>query len=331
MFTVGMTLPAVFGTNVPKGNYADLTTKGWEAVLTWRDKVNLGSRPLGYEIRLTMSDYTSKIDKYNNPDQRLSDYYAGQTVGEIWGYTTAGFFTSAEDVKNSPKQNLFKASNTGQWLPGDIKFADLNGDGVIDNGNNTVASPGDMKVIGNTTPRYTYGIMLGADWNNFFFSGFFQGVGKQDWYPSSEANIFWGQYNRPYGDIPVSQLGNIWTETNPNAYFPRYVSRLASNANGTLIPPQTRYLQNVAYLRLKNIQLGYNIPRHLTSKIGSNAARVFVSAENLWTYSPLYKITKDLDVESAVPSDQVLTTSNNGDGYNYPMMKSFTCGLSITF
>ncbi|NBA84630.1 SusC/RagA family TonB-linked outer membrane protein [Emticicia sp. CRIBPO] len=331
MFTVGMTLPAVFGTNVPKGNYADLTTKGWEAVLTWRDKVNLGSKPLGYEIRLTMSDYTSKIDKYNNPDQRLSDYYAGQTVGEIWGYTTAGFFTSAEDVKNSPKQNLFKASNTGQWLPGDIKFADLNGDGVIDNGNNTVASPGDMKVIGNTTPRYTYGVMLGADWNNFFFSGFFQGVGKQDWWPGAEAGTFWGQYNRPYNKLPSWQIDNIWSESNPNAYLPRYRGYVAQNGQGELKQAQTKYLQNVAYIRLKNVQLGYNLPKVLIQKVGMNGARVFVSGENLWSYSPMYKITRDMDVESATASDQVVTSGTSGDGHNYPILKTFTVGLSATF
>ncbi|WP_229244179.1 TonB-dependent receptor [Emticicia sp. CRIBPO] len=331
MFTVGLTLPAVFGATAPKGNYADLETKGWEMMLSWRDKFMVNAKPFNYDVRLTLSDYSAVITKYNNPQKQLSDYYEGQKLGEIWGYTTAGFFTSAEDIKNSASQSLFRTAANGLWFPGDIKFADTNGDGQITPGTSRLENPGDRSIIGNSTPRYTYGVMLGADWNNFFFSSFFQGVGKQDWYPSSEANIFWGQYNRPYGDIPVSQLGNIWTETNPNAYFPRYVSRLASNANGTLIPPQTRYLQNVAYLRLKNIQLGYNIPRHLTSKIGSNAARIFVSAENLWTYSPLYKITKDLDVESAVPSDQVLTTSNNGDGYNYPMMKSFTCGLSITF
>ncbi len=192
--------------------------------------------------------------------------------------------------------------------------------------------PGDRSIIGNSTPRYTYGVMLGADWNNFFFSAFVQGVGKQDWYPSREASLFWGQYNRPYGDIPKSQLGNIWTEDNVNAYFPRYVSRIASNANGTLAAPQTKYLQNVAYMRLKNIQFGYNLPRALVSKISSSAARVYLSAENILSFSPLYKITRDIDVESAVASDQVFNPGgNSGDGYNYPILKSVTCGLSITF
>lgn len=339
MFTVGMTLPAVFGTDVPKGNYADLTTKGWETVLTWRDKFAVASKPLNYEVRFTMSDYQATIDKFNNPNKRLTDYYDGQKVGEIWGYETAGFFTSEEDIKNSPKQTLFKASNTGQWLPGDIKFRDLNGDGVINNGDNTVGNPGDRRIIGNSTPRYTYGVMLGADWNNFFISAFFQGVGKQDWWPGSEAGSFWGQYNRPYNKLPEWQLGNIWSADNPNAYLPRYRGYVSQNSAGELYQTQTRYLQNAAYLRMKNVQVGYNLPRLFIKKVGMNSARVFVSGENLLTWSPLYKITKDIDIENIGRSDAVLNppsssdpnSNNSGNGNNYPILKSFTFGLSATF
>ncbi|MHA8057352.1 SusC/RagA family TonB-linked outer membrane protein [Aquirufa nivalisilvae] len=332
MFTVGLTLPAVFGASSPKGNYADLETKGWEMLLSYNDQVNVASSPLKFNVRLTLSDYTAVIKKYNNPQKLLSDFYEGQVMGEIWGYTTAGYFTSADDVKNSAKQDLFRSANSGVWYPGDIKFVDSNGDGNITPGTSRVSNPGDRSIIGNTTPRYTYGIMLGADWKNFFFSAFFQGVGQQDWYPSREANLFWGQYNRPYGGIPKSQLGNIWKEDNVNAYFPRYVSRIASNANGTLSAPQTKYMQDVRYIRLKNIQIGYNLPSQLASKIGSTAARVYVSAENIWTASPLFKITRDIDVENAVASDQVFSPGgNSGDGYNYPLMKSVTLGLSITF
>lgn len=332
MFTVGLTLPAVFGATAPRGNYADLETKGWETMLSYRDKFSLGSKPFNFDVRLTLADYKAVITKYNNPQKLLNDYYEGQVLGEIWGYQTDGFFKSADDVKNSANQNLFRTASNGLWFPGDIKFKDTDGDGAITPGTSRIENPGDRSIIGNSTPRYTYGIMLGADWNNFFFSAFIQGVGKQQWYPSREANLFWGQYNRPYGDIPKSQLGNIWTEQNPDAYFPRYVSRIASNANGTLSAAQTRYLQNVAYMRLKNIQIGYNLPRTIISKIGASAGRVFLSAENIWSLSPLYKYTRDFDVESAVASDQVFNPGgNSGDAYNYPIMKSVTVGLSITF
>lgn len=331
MFTVGLTLPAVFGTTVPKGNYADLETKGWEWTLTWGDKFNVGSKPFAYEIRLSMADNQSTILKYNNPNKNLTDYYAGQKYGEIWGFVTDGFFTK-DNIGEASKQKLYKASTSGQWLPGDIKFKDVNGDGVIDIGNNTVTNPGDKVIIGNSTPRYTYGINLSAGWNNIFFGAFFQGVGKQDWWPGAEADYFWGQYNRPYNNVLKSQLGKIWSEENPNTYFPRYRGYSAQSGGAELNQVQTKYLQNVAYIRLKNVQVGYNLPYKLISKISMNSARVYVSGENLWTHSPLYKINgHNLDPESINGSDRVLTNGTNGNGNNYPILKSITFGLSATF
>lgn len=331
MFTVGMTLPAVFGTDVPKGNYADLKTTGWEATLAWRDEFSVGSRPFHYDIRLTIADYKAKVTKYNNPEKRLSDYYEGQTLGEIWGFETDGFFKSAEDIANSANQVLYKASTSGQLLPGDIKFKDLNGDHVINDGSKTVSDPGDRRIIGNSTPRYTYGINLGADWKSFFLSVFFQGVGKRDWDPGSEAAIFWGQYNRPYNKIPSWQLGNIWSEENPDTYLPRYRGYVAQNGSGELRQAQTKYLQNAAYIRLKNLQFGYSLPAAFVKKAGLSNVRLFLTGENLWSWSPLYKITKDLDVESLGRSDAITDDSNSGNGNNYPILKSVAFGLSASF
>jgi len=334
MFTVGLTAPAVFGATVPRGNYADLRTKGWELSLSWNDRFKNMAKPLSYGIRLTLADNTSKITKYNNPDQLLSDYYVGQTIGEIWGYETEGFFIDQADIDAHAKQApQMRASPTNIWYPGDIKLKDLNNDGFINIGTNRVSNPGDRKIIGNSAPRYNYGINLNADWNNFFFSTFLQGVAKQNWYPSTESEAFWGQYNRPYNNIPSFHIGNMWTPENTNAYFPRTMSRAASNSTTrTLGVAQTRYLQNVAYLRMKNIQLGYNLPKQWLSKIKASNARVYFSGENLLTYSPMYKITKSLDVENTGPSDQVFNPGgNSGDGYNYPMLKSFSLGLSLTY
>lgn len=335
MFTFGLTPPATFGADVPKGNYADLTTKGWEASLTWNDKIGNGKKPVRYNVRVVLSDNKSKIDRYNNPDKLLSDYYEGQTIGEIWGYETEGFFIDAADVASHAKQNpQMRASPSGLWFPGDIKLRDLNKDGLINVGENKANNSGDRRIIGNSAPRYMYGVNLGADWNNISFSVFFQGVGKQQWYPSTETEMFWGQYNRPYNNIPVFHLGNMWTPDNPNAYLPRTMSRAASsNTNRTLGIAQTRYLQNVAYVRLKNIQLGYNLPQAWISKIGARSLRVYFSGENLFTYSPMYKIVKNtIDVENAVPVDQDLNAgATNGDGYNYPILKGFSFGLNIGF
>jgi TonB-linked SusC/RagA family outer membrane protein len=331
MFTSGVELPAVFGAGSPRGNYADLETKGFELSVGWRDMFTLGARPLNYNVRVVVSDNVSTITKYNNPDKRLSDYYEGQRLGEIWGYVTDGFFTSAEQVRKSADQSLFNTTAQGIWRAGDIKFRDINNDGVINRGDNTLSSRGDLVVIGNELPRYRFGVNLGADYRNFFFNAFFQGVGKQNWYPSRGANTFWGQYNAPYGHTPVSQLGNIWTEENPNAYFPRYTGYIAFTAGGTLREVQTRYLQNVAYVRMKNLQVGYNLPAAITSKMRMSRASIYFSGENLFTYSPMHKITRDIDVENTGDSDQDLADSNQGDGLNYPMLKSYSVGLTITF
>jgi TonB-linked SusC/RagA family outer membrane protein len=333
MFTIGLTLPATFGATAPKGNYADLETKGWEISLLWRDKFNIAQKPFNYDIRLTLSDNKSEIKRYNNPDKLLSDYYEGQILGEIWGYETEGFFIDQADIDSHAKQSpQMRASPTNIWYPGDIKLRDLNNDGFINIGANKVSDSGDRRIIGNSSPRYAFGVNLGADWNNFFVSTFFQGVGKQDWYPSTEAEFFWGQYNRPYNNIPTFHLGNMWTPENTDAYFPRTMSRAASNATTReLGVAQTKYLQNIAYVRMKNIQIGYSLPKNLISKIGANEVKIYFSGENLWSWSPLYKIVKHLDVENTGPSDQLFTTTNAGDGYNYPMLKSLSFGLSVVF
>jgi len=331
MFTVGQTLPAVFGTDVPKGNYANLKTIGWEATISWRDQFKVADKPFQYGITAVISDYTATITKYNNTNNKLSDYYAGQKLGEIWGYENDGYWTAQNVGQAKAAQALFKASNSGTWLPGDIKFKDQNNDGVINNGTNTVADHGDMKIIGNSTPRYSYGLTLDANWNNFFFSTFFQGVGKQDWWPGAESDVFWGQYNRPYNFMPKSQVGKIWSEQNPDAYFPRYRGYIAQNGSGVLNAKQSKYLQNAAYIRLKNIQVGYNLPKTFISRAKLSAARVFLSAENLWAHSPMFKVTKDLDPESIGRSDTVTDSGNSGNGNNYPILKSMTLGLNVTF
>ena len=332
MFTIGVTLPAVFGATPPRGNYADLETKGWEAMLSWSDKFSLATKPFSYDIRLTLADNSAVITKFNNPEKRLNDYYPGMKIGEIWGFTTEGFFQSAADIAKHADQKKYLSTATGVINPGDIMLLDRNGDGFVNEGANTADNPGDRWIIGNSAPRYMYGINLSGDWNNIFLSAFFQGVGKQDWFPSTEAGVFWGQYNRPYGKIPSWHMDNHWTPTNPDAFLPRYTSRLANRAGGILREAQTKYLMNIAYLRLKNIQLGYTLPVNLISKIRATNARVYVSAENIWTWSPLYKITKDIDPENTSVSDQVFSPGGNaGDGYNYPMLKGVTFGLSITF
>jgi TonB-linked SusC/RagA family outer membrane protein len=335
MYTIGATLPATFGATSPRGNYADMKTRGWETSLSWQDDFRVASRPFGYNVRFTLSDNSSKILKYNNPDRFLSDFYAGQNVGEIWGYITEGFFASDAEIAAHANQSLYRSHASGKIQVGDIKLRDLNGDGAINPGKNTADDPGDRVVIGNTNPRYRYGINLGANYRNVFVSSFFQGVGKQDWYPTPESNAFWGQYNRPYGFVPNWHLkpGMIWSAENPNSFLPRYASRLSNNAAGILRQAQSKYVMDASYLRLKNLQVGYELPTRFATRIGAKSTRLYVTGENLWTWSPLYKYADNIDVENATaPSDQFASPGgNSGDGYNYPMLRSYNVGATVTF
>lgn len=345
MYTVGPTLPDVFGASSPKGNYAEMTTRGYEMTIRWNDSFNLAGKPFNYGLKASLVDYKSIIDKFNNRKKELStaayntNYYAGMVVGEIWGFVSNGLWQNQDEIDAAEAgalaagqkyyNPLMQTSKTYKLYPGDIKFEDLNGNGYIDRGQNTVDDPGDRKIIGNSEPRYIYSFGIDLEWNNIFLSAFFQGVGKQDWYPSNEASVIWGQYNRPYAQMPKWHLNNYWTEDNPDAYLPRYAGYYAPFYKGTN-NANTRYLMDVSYIRLKNLQVGYTLPAKWTDAIKMKKVSVFFSGENLWTWSPMYKYTRDIDVTANIyGTDSVL--SSTGDGFNYPTLRSYSLGLNITF
>lgn len=332
MFTVGPTLPAIFGTDVPKGNYADMKTLGWELSASWRDNFQLRGKPFNYDLKFVLADHIAEITKYNNEDKLLTDYYVGQRIGEIWGYKVEGLFRSAEEIANSPSQSNIPNTNTRKNYPGDIKFKDLDKDGVIYQGLNQADDSGDKTIIGNSSSRYVFGFNLGGDWNGIFMSAFFQGVLKQDWYPAPESR-FWGQYNRPYNAYPSWHEGNMFREEEGNfdAYLPRLVGYIAQGSGRVLNVPNDRYLQDASYIRLRNLQVGYSLPQSVISKIHANSLKIYVSAENIWTWSPMYKWTKDTDVTNIYGSDRVLSGGTSGDGYNYPMLKAISFGLTVGF
>ncbi len=345
MYTVGPTLPDVFGASSPKGNYAEMTTRGYEMTIRWNDSFNLAGKPFNYGLKASLVDYKSVIDKYNNDTKSLStaayntSYYEGMVVGEIWGFVSNGLWQNQAEIDAAEAgalaagqkyyNPLMQTSKTYKLYPGDIKFKDLNGNGYIDRGQNTVDDPGDRKIIGNSEPRYIYSFGIDLEWNNIFLSAFFQGVGKQDWYPSNESSVIWGQYNRPYAQMPKWHLNNYWTEDNPDAYLPRYAGYYAPFYKGTN-NANTRYLMDVSYIRLKNLQVGYTLPSKWTDAIKMKKVSIFFSGENLWTWSPMYKYTRDIDVTANIyGTDSVL--SSTGDGFNYPTLRSYSLGLNITF
>jgi len=348
MYVAGTELPAVYGNDAPYGNYADMRTDGWEFSIGWRDRLKVADRDFSYNVKVMMWNSDTYVTRYTSTTNTLptiysTKYYEGMKIGEIWGYRVAGFFQNADDVANSPSQSQFANYNGAGnlWQAGDIKFKNLDNDNTkITNGSNTLADHGDLTIIGNTTPRYCYGINLGANWNGIGISMFWQGVAKRDWYPAKESSYFWGQYGRPYGfalpwhnaanQAGIDDNGNI---TNGNAYWPRLRSYIAEVGNGTLANPNDKYLQNAAYLRLKTLTIDYTFPKILTSNIGMQEVKIYVSGENLLTFTPLKKWAKNFDPEviEAGDPDYYNTAGGAGDGYSYPMMKSFTIGLNVTF
>lgn len=202
MLTAGVALPAVYGASSPKMNAADLRTKGYEFQLSWRDGFNLFGKPFNYSVTASFSDYITEITKFDNPERTFAkSYYVGMRMGEIWGYHTGGLFRSdaeAADYKIDQtfvNQAIISAAGDERGLHGgDVKFLDLNGDGVVNQGKNTVDDPGDRTIIGNNQPRYNYGINLSLQYFGFDFGIFFQGVGKMDWAPAANNVLFYGPY-----------------------------------------------------------------------------------------------------------------------------------------
>lgn len=329
MLVPGQVLPSVYGASVPTQNAGDLQTKGFELALSWRDQFKLANKPFQYNAALVVSDSKSVITKFDNPNKILSNRYVGQVIGEIWGYTIDGYFKTNEEAQSYPVDqtlvNKQRLSAPGDWSKiqaGDLKFVDLDGNGKIDQGANTLDDHGDLRIIGNSRARYRYGISLGGSWNGFDLSLLAQGILKKSWYPGNNADKFWGPYSRPYYSfVPEKFADDVWTPENPDAYFPILRGYTALNGGGDLNAVNNRYMQNVGYLRLKNVVIGYTLPERLSKTIRIPRLRVYVSGENLLTYTPLR--TKYIDPEQI-----------DGDGTNgrtYPFSKTFSAGLNLTF
>jgi hypothetical protein len=220
----------------------------------------------------------------------------------------------------------YYGSGTPHPMAGDIKLKDLDGNDTISIGQNTLSNPGDQRIIGNNRPRYAYGLNLGANWNGFDVNIFFQGIGKKDFWPGAEAGIFWGFYNRQNQPVYDQIYNNYWTPTHTDAYFPRPVSNIAQQAGNILFYPQTRYLQNAAYLRLKNLTIGYSFSNVRISRFKINSLRFFASGQNLLTWT---KLSKPYDPETI--GDDVDVSSSNGNGFVYPVQKVYTLGIDIKF
>ena len=315
-------LPATLGIAVPPSNNTDLRTAGWELELMWKDRLQNG---LNYSLRFTLADSRTKITRYSNPSGLIDSFYEGKYCGEIWGYETIGIARTDDEMA----EHVGSLVNGGQsalgqdWQAGDIMYSDLNEDGKIDAGARTLDNHGDLKRIGNSTPRYNVGIDMSADWKGFDFRMFWQGTLKRDYFQGSY--YFWGAngsqgywfstalkgHEDYFRNDESSPLG-----VNLNSYYPRPL--LNTNKNQQC---QTKYLQNAAYMRLKNLQIGYTLPRKIVQKMGVQNLRFFASGENLLTITDLVKFFDPETIESG----------SFAHGYAYPLSRTYAFGLNITF
>ena len=305
--------PFTIGAGLPQVNNATLVSKGWEAELRWRD--NIGK--VNYGARLVLSDDIQTVTEYNNPTGSLSTWYSGKRVGEIWGYTTVGIAKSNQEMTDHLKEN--KPTWGSNWQAGDIMYKDLNGDKTVSDGANTLDNHGDLSILGYNVPRYKFGLNLDASWNGIDVSVFLQGVGHRDWFDASPYSVgatSAGQWQaagfkehwdffRPEGD----PLG-----ANLNAYLPRPLF----SAGGKNMQTQSRYIVNAAYMRIKNLQIGYTLPTSLTTKWGLSRVRVYTSADNLVTFTKMPKIF-----------DPEATGGDWGPGKIYPLQRVISFGLNV--
>ena len=333
MLTDGMDLPSVYGAGVPQMNAADLRTKGYELSLSWRDSFKLAGKNFEYFVKGTASNYRSNITHFKNETKLLSNYYDGMEIGEIWGFHVNGLFASdaeAQDYTTRIDQSYFNANLNGGWKAGDMCYADLDGDGIVGIGDNTLENHGDKIYLGNSMPRFHYGFTTGLSFCNFDLSVFFEGTGNHYWYPARYNFDFWGPFSLGYPTFLAKNfLDNCWAEDNPDAYFPRPRSNVASNGGGELGRVNDRFIQNIRYLRFKNLTFGYELPAKIINRIGLDKLRVYFSGENLFYWSPIKKITDHLDPESAFDrsSDPVDDLNNTA----YPWQKTYMFGIDITF
>ena len=328
MLAPGKVLPDVFGASAPETNAGDLRTQGYEIALDWNYKIN---SKIDVYAQATLSDYQTEVTKWNNPSNLISDFYSGMVLGEIWGFETDRLFQVSDfDGQDSKGVWIPKAGIASQaslqkgnfkFGPGDVKYANLNDDEVIGIGKGTKDDHGDLKVIGNTTPRYQYGIRLGGNFYGFDVDMFFQGVGKRDYWATSD--LIQPLYNRT--DALYQHQLDFWTPENTDAFFPNPYAGHATNAfkgvsGSNNFMTQSRYLTDLSYFRFKNLTIGYTLPNHISKLAYMQKVRVYFSAQNIAEI-----------VSDRLPVDPETDEAESQWGRTFPYTRTVSFGLQVNF
>lgn len=324
MLAPGITLPGSFGQAAAQTNSGNMRTRGWELSLNFNKEINENASVF---LDVALSDYTSVITKWNNTSKLLSTYYDGYEIGQIWGLTSDRLLQADDVITNNGKTvngiDYSKAMGGNfKFGAGDVHYVDTNGDGAISRGAGTADDHGDLTKIGNSTPRYKYGITLGGKFHGFDISAFFQGVAKRDYWAASDAVL-------PFYRAPQQMYANqldYWTPDNTDAYWPNpnYGDEAGGFGGSTTgrnnFITQTRYLLDMSYLRLKNFSLGYSLSKELVKKAGLEKVRLYTSGENLLTWA-----------DSRLPVDPEINETEIFWGRAYPYTKSWSFGVELSF
>lgn len=322
------TMPGTFGTAAPKTNSGDLRTRGFEIAIDFSKRI---TDNVSVYANVSLSDYKTIVTKWNNSSKALGSLYEGMELGEIWGLKTDRLYQESDFTKSGsswvlnsglPNQSALVKGSSFKFGPGDVMYKDLSGDGKIDAGKRTANDHGDLAVIGNTTPRYQYGIRLGGNFYGFDVDVFLQGVGKRSYWASSDLVLPF--YSRP--DAMYANQSDYWTPTNTGAYYPNPsvghdASALAAGTAGSNnFITQDRYLMDMSYLRFKNLTVGYTLPVNLVKKVNIEKVRIYFSGQNLLEHK-----------DSRLPVDPEINETEASWGRTYPYMRTFSMGLQVNF
>ena len=339
MLAPGKAMPSVLGASAAWENAGSMRTRGWELAVDYRNR--LGN--VDFYVTAIVNDYKTKVTTWDS-NNMINTNYSGKEYGEIWGFETDRYFDFSDfnadgTYANGVADQTKLQSNGFVYGPGDIKFKDLNGDGVIDWGKGTPEDHGDLKRIGNFTPRYQYSLRLGAAWKGFDIDFYLQGVGKRDmWTQSAFVMPFMRGADAIYDNQTnyITEADYAAGKIDQNADFPRMWGGGAGRgtASSDILDlgkfnfyPQSKYLVNMSYLRMKNITLGYTLPQHLTRKALIEKLRIYASTDNLFDIINHSNGTGlDPEINTGVGS-----YGNAVWGRTDPIMRTYSVGLQLTF
>ena len=356
MIIPGESLPATFGTTPPKGNYGHLRTRGWEIEADYSHRFDNGLR---LSVAANIADAISVVTKAGDWDTPWENrniqntWVTGRRYGDIYGYVTDRLYQKDDFVYDdngdfvqttivydgsSKKTNMLAGDNpvyqtffedgnqTMLMSPGDVKFVDVNGDGYITSGKNTFGDPGDQVVIGNSTPRYEYGFRVGGDYKGFDLAVFMQGVGKREMWGSGQLAI--PGYHAKDGAMPQAIAGDFWKEDRTDAFYPRAWNLGGANS-GYVMRPQTRYILDMSYFKVKNITVGYALPERLIKSAHFSKLRVYLSLEDFFMKDNLRGLPIDPE---AINGHSVLNPGSynlSRTGVGNPPFKSMSFGIQV--